>query len=214
MNPQQYILGEQARVRIRSVLEWGNTFARLMLREVPLNTGTVVAVFSSPVDQSKLNEFEYGGKLPLPAKETWIGAPNIFLMIPTPTSDSCFVSIVQDFLQANPLHMCLCEDALARSTDSGLAKRKSRIYFFNQEVYSVLLFIDHKDDVILQANRETHSLPYFISALIAQPKQLFSTEPMRGVFTQDTLTVLARNVKSLIIGAYDGEGYLVWNIND
>jgi hypothetical protein len=213
---KEITLGPEAIDYIRKCLRDGNTLASYLLQKLNLDRGRVVTFLSSEVTAEVAKQFTTGGKLPLPPKSQWRyteGESSKWRMVPIPDTDSCLVTIIEAFLSAEEKRVCIFEDALSRPHDPILSRSVARLLTFNDEVYHFLSGRDVESSKIRQTIRQAKSIPLFIGAMTFIPEESsFSYKARKMTIASDELLrVLAERTEKIVVGAYDGEGYLIWN---
>jgi len=190
-----FSLPAEANRYIRNCLEAGNSLAKHLLTQLDLENGRVVSFLPPGVNPSVAQQFRYGGVAS--AKE----------------SISCLVALIRTFLSTGEGRLCICENALARPNDPILSSSDTRILIFKNEVYHFLSEGDVESRKIRQTIGEAESAYLFIGVMTSVPKESsFSHEARRITIPSDELLrVLAERAEKIVVGAYDGEGYLIWN---
>lgn len=194
-------LGASGTAYVRECLESGKTFARLLLQSHDLNAGRVFTKLPAGVDNGAAKDFDSGGKLP----DLYPRATNLQAV---PDTDFLLIPKISEFLRGSPVNMCIFEDANAMPTDPFLQSVSTRYSAFQEEVYHLICQPDNNGDAISKTLRQAHSW-LTIGALTSAPQE---TEicAQRGDLTLSTLTTLAQRTEVIIVGAYDGEGYVIW----
>ncbi len=103
------------------------------------------------------------------------------------------------------------KNALAEARDSWLQRAKSRVVANGSEVYHALFNVDRDKSKIEDAIREWHHLPTSIGALGRTSGETSARIASLKAISAEQLTAFAETVQSVFVGAYDGEGYVVWN---
>jgi hypothetical protein len=190
----------------------GNALAKAVLDFVPLQQGQVVSCLPQGVALTSLRDFRTGGKLPSPPVSEWQSTQRedeTLLMIPVPSTDDWLAEKVRAFLTGDPERLCIFEDALKRYGDPVLSKVPTRYATFDKEVYHLLLSVDAQQERILKAIRTARSIPTFIGVMT---KWVGSAPNSHHTsISSSTIRSLAERAEKIIVGAFDGEGYLVWH---
>ena len=127
--------------------------------------------------------------------------------IPGPTEDSN--AKLGEFIYQSLSSLdgvCFLENAVASASDPWLRKAKSNIATYGSEVYHVIASRDIGNQKIVETIREASQIPVFIGAA----GQATSESVAHKVVTAETLKHVAETAQLVFVGAYDGEGYLVW----
>jgi len=185
---------------VTKCLELGKTLSKLLLQIRDLNTGRVVTRLPSDLDDATAKDFETGGKLP-PL------SPRTTTLQPVPNTDLLLSEEIQVFLAAGDRNVCIFEDASASPSDPFLHSLDTRYVTFEDEVYHLLCQADKDQDSILATVRRAHSW-LFIGVLTSAPPGVDLCS--EGVLTKSLLKFLAEEARKIVVGAYDGEAYLIW----
>lgn len=207
----EVVLPAQARLYVEECLRQGNTLSGRLLQHVDQYTGDVRTFVPSATTVDKLLDFHHGGVLPVPPEPQWQHAQGSVL-VPISNTDSCLAEVIEEFLGLAPGQICIFEDALAKVSDGNLSEYTSRIITFEDEVYHVLTPGEANRTRILQTIGEAKSIPTFIGVLTSvsnHPTNLFA---QTRALTWNELASLADRTEQIIVGAYDGESYLLWDI--
>ena len=136
-------------------------------------------------------------------------------MAPVPGTSKQLAAMVQEFLNRSDKRIGLFESAVAKPTDGFLSTPNAkdlRVMTFQEDVYYLLKENDDREmiDKTLQYAKSYLVLGVLVH-LTDKDKFLFLDEDsLRKELTLDQLKVLANQTEKIIIGAYDGEGYLIW----
>jgi len=207
-------VGPVARSFILERLSQGNKLAHEMLESLPLTQGRITTFLPSGVVPQSLEDFATGGKLPTPPTSQWKGSKlrdETLLMIPVPTTDSWVVTKIKEYLLEAKDRVCVLEDALKRPGDAVLGRLSSRYATHDREIYHLLFQEDAKEQRILETLRAARSIPTFIGSL-----SVWKGDPLEvkfGALSISQIKILANSTQKLLVGAYDGEGYLIWDIH-
>ena len=214
MDGKEIQFGPEAVRYIEGRLALGKTLAGYLLQHTELSSGQVVTFLPSDVSYESARQFEYGGKLPaLSGSEKYFTAKDgtIWRMSPTPNSDFYLAGIIKAHLNMGEGRICIFEDANARSGDPFLLSCPVQYATFNEEVYYFLTGKGLNDIKIKDTVRYAASW-LFICAMTVIPQGFIDSE--NQVFTSEQLTELAKKAEKIAVGAYDGEGYLIWSKHD
>jgi hypothetical protein len=197
-------LGSEGLEYLRSRLARGHSFAAFLLQATHLATGSVFTYLPPDVDREGLRSFEVGGLLRSKSQSASAGPPTPL----TSRGQDCLIALITDDLKP-PGRLCLFEDALARPGDPSVQRLIGDLCFHEGEVYHYVLSGNSEREHVLTTIRRAESLPVFVGAVCAVPDGL-QFPPEKRILTSATLHVLASHVTRIVVGAYDGEGYLLW----
>ncbi len=116
---------------------------------------------------------------------------------------------IRVFLKAGNLNACVFEDWSVKAGDPNLSSSKSHILTFHGEVYYVLFGGDVEDSRIETTVAEARRLPVSFGVMTSVPDEA-SNVNMKAGLDCDLLRSLAERTERIVVGAYDGESYLIW----
>ena len=208
---EEVVLGLEAVDYIVACLKEGRTLAKYLLSR-ELTTGRVRTLLPPGADHSMSTSFRTGGKFPDSPQSTWRSLEGGGYAVPIPNANACLASIIQSFLTHSSQNLCIFENALARASDPYLTTLTSTICTCDDEVYHLLTSKDvtEKHCRIETTIEEAMSIPIFVGALTSWPGECSGALTTGKCLTADSLSQLALRAEQIIIGAYDGESYLIW----
>jgi len=181
-----------------------------LLQSVDFSTGAVAVLNAVPLSESLIMEFNWGHVPPAPESAQYIkiqGRP--FLADPTANSYEHLTEVIYSSMES-PESICLMENMLASPNDPWLKRAKSRLATYGPEVYHVLTSSDRRKEKIEDTLRESESLPVFVGAVGRQPPDRIADDSEHVTISLGQLKSFAKSASCIFIGAYDGEGYVVW----
>ena len=199
---------------IREHLGYGHTLSSYFLEKVDLQTGYVTTGLPGNANLEKVYNFKYGGILPTAPESEWrrvIGKDGRkFVMVPTPRFFSYTVEIISSFLKGGAGRICILENATNKPTDPVLQKYQSIIWTHQDEIYHILGREDYSNKEIEKIINEAEALWTFVGFMTYMPSKEFLISS-RYEIPLEELKALAERTEKVIVGAYDGEGYLIWH---
>ena len=208
---REYELGSEAIKFIEKCLSAGNILAQTLSKKFDFKKGQVTTALPLDIDPAEAKDFE-DGILPEPPKSEWrrVAEPDgsQWIMIPKPNMDFWLASTIRMYLSKENKRLCIFENALANSSDPWISSKKSKIFIFKHEVYHFLLRSDVAGKKIEQTIRDATS-HLFIGVLTSVPRETAFPKNRQEVNFEE-LKVFVERTEKIIVGAYDGEGYLFW----
>ncbi|MDP9477523.1 MAG: hypothetical protein M3R38_17870 [Actinomycetota bacterium] len=196
---EDHPLRRAANEYVRECLEYGHSLSRGLRRLHDVKSGRVVARLPLGANTVGLEKFEWGGKKraasPYPER--------------SPSAEEALASSIASFLAQGEGRVCVFENYLARRTDPWIARAKSRTLFFGDEVYHVVAGEHTGRDEVETAIREAKSPSIFVGTLSRLPLG-YRLDAAGSELSEDLMRVLAEGAEEIVVGAYDGEGYLIW----
>jgi len=192
-------LDARGNARVADCLSDGKTLAQRLATELPIADGTVYAVVGPGVSEDHLYRFRWGGVVPQtpPDQSGWqevVTAGAVFARaVAARLRDLCGTLVVQDW------HVT--------SSHPGLAIRGHEPWLFGEEVYFV-----SRDSTVDEAEHllAMGDLWPGLTALVAEVDLPAALRQSAHEIEPSLLDELVGGARELIIGAYDGESFLLW----
>lgn len=196
----EFQLGQEAINYIKFVLNGGKTLSCCILKNCNLDYGKVKACLPTNFNDD-VNIFDYNRK---------ILSSSIINNIPTKT-DSLLAQIIESYLEIGGGNICILEDAAANADAPCMMHiiEDSDTLIFGQEVYYILSnkgVMDNKK--IEKTIHNAKSLWHFVCIFTSLTKGEIMS--LKKDITEHELNLLAKNIVKMAIGAYAGNGYLIW----
>lgn len=190
----------EANEYIRACLARGKTLSHYLLELCNLDNGSAVTYLPNDFDEIALNQFDIGG----------IIQKNTNLKKIMPETDLWLANRIHSFLTAGDSNICIFENALAKPNDQWLALRNTQIFTFQDEVYHYLLHRDTEKELIEKTIRDATT--YLFIGIMSCVKDITPFQQHANVITASELKFFAEKTKKIFVGAYDSEGYLIWEL--
>jgi hypothetical protein len=129
-------------------------------------------------------------------------------MVPIPNTSAILATIISEHLVATSSRVCVFEDANTRPSDPVFHRIKTPVFTFENEVYHFARGGAADSGEIQQLIRAASSW-LVIGVLAALPSGVVLEN--RSEVPDATLDALASGAEKIIVGAYDGEGYVIWS---
>ncbi len=210
---QRFALGLEGVRYIRDRLADGKALGGMLLRTLQLDRGTTFTFLPPGVDERERLKFCQGGKLPQPARPvTRIRAPDggTWHMTPKPNTRSKLADVIASFIDRDEHRACVFEDETASPDYPYLRTIATPIGTYKEDVYHFV--VGPSPDLQLIERTIAHATSWlFICAMTVVPKDMLPLRPgMRQIEFND-LRRLAEGTEQIAVGAYDGEGYVLWS---
>jgi len=187
----------------------GKALAKLLLENLNFDIGTITALNPAPLEAKQVMQFSWGHL----HSDEHSAVP---LVINGEAYSACQKANSYEQLAEiitslqGPEEICIFENPLATAGDPWLRGAKSRVSTYDHDVYHILTFADLTGTNIENTLREANGFPAPIGALGPRPSDPIFESPRHVTISAEHLTGFVRGVHSLFVGAYDGEGYLIW----
>jgi hypothetical protein len=205
----QIALGSEALDYLCERLEKGRALLRYALPGVRSRPGEIRTLLPAGVPDDAARDFQWGGKVaPGPSRYTTAPDGRRFRIEEVRGTRDGLIWVIQQFLAGGPSHVCVV-NTVARPSHSWLKRTKGQMVVADDEIYGLVAHGASVGEIDV-AIREGGGWGF-----VAAMSQL--TEPLTiggpGTVTpvsDELLRQIARRTRMVAIGAYDGEGYLVW----
>lgn len=181
--------GPEAITYIRSCLSEGDTISTYLLN-LPLENGRVATHLPTTISPAASRRFKVGG------------------VTTRSETEPALVAFILAYLRGQRKRYAVFE-ALERPGDAPLSSSKAQFFIHEDEIYYFLTPQERDPTKVASTVRAARSYP-FIGVLTSIPED----EPdIRAGYelTADILERLAMRTEHILIGAYDGEGELIWS---
>lgn len=202
-------LDARGNARVAECLSNGRTLAQRLAAELPIDDGAVYALVASDVSEDHLYHFEWGGVVPQVPRDQWARLSDGSSMQGVVTADAVFAPAVAARL-CELRGTLLVQDWYATSSDPGLPIRGHQPWLLGPDVY----FVNRTNTV----DEAAHLLAMGdiwpgLTALVTEVDLPSALRESAHEIEPSLLDELVGSARELIIGAYDGESYLVWARN-
>lgn len=207
---KNYLNFEKSLQYTRHQLKGGNTLSSEVLKSVDFSTGNFFTLLPNDAILEKCYVFTSGGILPQPPMEWYCSEGKMASYSVIPTIQEEMVSYILKKATEDNL-LCVFEDVLSTKKNIYLDffKTHSILRFFKDEVYFVLNR-NKLDELIISKCLEKSNAIWHSLCVLSKIELKKEQDDVFGLKEIDTICV---NAKLIIIGAYDGEGYVVWEKN-
>ncbi len=208
----RFTFGDEALVYLLSRLELGGTLAR-HLTELPLSTGQVSAFLPDDVSREAAQDFEGGEVIPL----DWSRAQHVdgMTLVPVRTrpegkeTEKALERFIQDYLGAGTNRCLLFAGNPGAPDDPWIREHSIQAIFHNKEVYNFLKAPLADISQVAEFRLLYRASWLDISILTRIPN---GVELIGGAnVSSEVIKELADSADHIILGAWDGEGELIWS---
>lgn len=187
-------LGDEARAYVeRQILEGGLTLSRLVLERLRPGEGVLFTHLPPDLEPGQARDFDHGGVARLSS------------------SEQALEQLLWERGSLLETGVFVAENAVASCADPIVRENPRGTFCYGEEVYSwVSCEASRRPDVRGALSRAASGW-VLVAMLSSVPAHL--GEPrlaLRGC-GRETLKALAERAELVVVGAYDGEGYVVWD---
>lgn len=203
MNSLQILLEQKiSKQYLIEQLKDGNTLAQIVLENLCLDKGRFLALLHPSADKNLIYNFRSGGILPKNPLEPVVFRGNFYSG--RKKVDSCqeLALYLRNILNAE--NCCYFDDQMHQREDLIAKKYKTETLYYNEELYLFLQkekFSTEKSKEIIQYV----DAQWYYMNVISQEKPGINQE-----VSIEKLQKIVFSTTHIVVGAYDGEGYLIW----
>jgi hypothetical protein len=156
--------------------------------------GRIYTYLLADVPDSELGDFETGGKADMDVTVPW------------------YAGIVGAHLRQGRNRLCVLEDTCVSPSDPGFEDEDMRhLRIYQAEVYRVLSPDDRDPGVVQDVIRTAASSQTAPGFMTVAPSDW---DPAGTTLGDSQMEALARGVRKVAVGAYDLEGWIVWEAEE
>ena len=162
--------------------------------------------------RSSIEEFRWGGILASSAAVVPTGAERDTpaRISPILNLDSSLALMVTDHLESAPSALCLFENRLAKPYDPWLRHSKLHNLFLGMSVCHYLTSTDSSDTELIRLTiSKSRSIRPPLLGVLTRLADGAATGQTGGV-GGNHIKAIVSHIEKLVVGAYDGEGFIVW----
>jgi hypothetical protein len=202
---EERILGPTALVWIRDVLADG-PLGSLIASRLDLTRGRITTHLPRAVSAEAAHHFLGPVLLPSELEDERLQSGQSFRSLSVQTLGQALADVIRRFLREQREPLCVFEDRLAKPHDGWLARSGTTTLSLDDSVYHFLTRADVYQDRI-ERTVDVVLRPY--PPLVGLLTHCLDDAPA-GPLTPAMLEKLVEQSSHLMIGAYDGEGFLLW----
>jgi hypothetical protein len=197
---------EEATGYIRQVLEDSRRSLAELLKRVDLSRGRVVTW--GPAGRPLPADFSHGGLFAEVPPGSWQRRGGSVAK-PVPSTTGPLVQEIVSFLAGDPLRLCLLANENLDAGDAAARSAPARAVYGNELYHFIPAGTSPPE--IERTLKIARSLPTFVGVLAAPTAKLgLRVEAM----AESVLQAVVASTTGILVGAYDGEGFLLWRRAD
>jgi hypothetical protein len=180
---------------VQNRLETAGTLGKQVRRCLNLEEGKVVALLPEDVEPEYAVRFQYGFWMCGDEPWKWV------------------VSSISEYLARDPSRIVVFELSRPPTGVPGVTSDTFRIGKFQNELVLFLVGPIANSAIINLAMRAATRFPDRLGYMTSSPTA-HGDPSVTELITQDYLQELAARTEKIVLGAYDGEGHLIWHKRD
>jgi len=186
----------------KRVLSKGHTLGKFLIERIPFEDGEVSVLSPGHLDSSQILDFDSGHFPQEPIRGSG-------LISPVASSADELIKVISKALSA-PSSVSLIENSSAKPNYRWLQQAKSFVVVHESEVFHLVFSKGRSKSKIEQAIRESHRVPTFIGAVGRPASKLSDLTQNLQTISVSEIQHIAETASIFFLGAYDGEGFLIW----
>jgi hypothetical protein len=202
-------VGKQAVAYIQEQLKQGGVLSRLLLRYLELGPGVAWTYVPAEVDQAIVDDLAYGSVAAPVARESYVVSDGYAVVPVVAPSRPIIVGMIVRFLRSHSDAYCVFEDALVRASDPVMKAENAHYMAYGDEV---LYYASREDADLATVSRlmslAEHYLLTGVLSRVAKGTRIF--QPQKPLSSHE-LELIVRGTETIVLRAYDGEGYVAWS---
>jgi hypothetical protein len=212
-NIKEIELGDEGIQYVRQTLGQGRELSKLLLEILDLKSGELKAILPRGTAPDEVNQFLLGGKLPPTGKATTVElwGSRKFQAIEVPNMNNALVSHIAAYLKSSDIAFCIFENALFSAGAAWLKQTSVQTVTFGSSVYHFLCAGQTGADLIESTLKRAKSVSPPTVGILSRLPQGCILNPQLGRIELAELRKIAEQCEKLVVGAYDGESYLIWS---
>jgi len=189
----------------------GKVLAKLILESVDLKQGAIYAILPNKIPLKQVYKFENGGIISLSdadrANTTLIEGG---VMVPTPNNFSRLYPVIKEHLKANAQNICIFIDAMSNADDKCMQEEQTDLFTFQNNVYWYVTAANAEEDKIKTARGNSSDAWIGFLGVLTSAEKIEIPPFDKRELTAEELEAFAKNTNKIVISAYDGESFLIW----
>lgn len=197
---------EKSLLFMKNNLEGGNTLSMELLKSIDFQKGKFFTLLPDTANSNQLYAFREAGILPAtPAKR--------YVMDDSNATYSAIPTIQKDVVPLLSQHIhhgmtCVFEDVLTtiESTHLSFFNESNSLYNYKSEVYYKVNENVYRNDIIKKCLEESNAFWHSLCVITT-----WSTKDLKCTkLSSETIKEICLKTQVVMLGAYDGEGYVFW----
>ncbi len=191
-----------ARQYLEKQLHDGNTLAQSILKILPLDEGHYFALLHPSANQKLVYQFESGGILPENPIEPVKFAGKIYPGRKKSNSNLELIIYLKTFINSKSFYYF--DDQMHRKEDPIAMQYQADTLRYNEELYLFLNASNFSTQYAERIIRHVNARWYYMNIISEE-------DPGKSVeISIEKLVKITSKTTHIVVGAYDGEGYLIW----
>lgn len=195
---------ENYSVVIHRDTEYPQPFLQRVLQRIDLSKGKVITCLPKRTNEEDVYSFSH-------AKINVARVGNLLsqgYLVEVESTREWLIDVFKAYLDSVPRAAVLFAQIYSLPEDPYFKETREKLLTTENEVFYVLSADDSSADRIKSVTKSSDGAhPPLLAFCSVLPEEF----QRRGKLSADSLDFIVNNIKSIVLGAYDGDSYLVWN---
>ena len=199
---------DRAQLYCIKYLEDGNTVANTLIIKIDFRSGNFYSLTSKDAHVDKINDFSSGDLLPQHQMKSTKVQKKTYDIREKANSEKELTQYLNLKLTNNKKLTCIFEDVVRTKSDFTTSLSAENAIFFNSEAYYILNANSIDLDKIRKLINQSDAQWYYLNIITSCEVNDFQND-----LNQRIINDIVENTQIIVIGAYDMEGYVIWERN-
>lgn len=202
---------EKTSVYVKDQLESGNTLSRELLKSLDFEQGQFFTLLPLNANLKRVYKFPFGGILEQNEIQDYInesGSKSYFSWTPTIKED--LSQFLLKKMKLKSTYACLFEDILRTPKKSIVDFHNHYGVTYSNEVYYLFLNSNISEKLILSGINNSNAIWHQVFIIT----EIENQNDLCKQITMNDIKRFCLKTNLLIVGAYDGEGFILWEPNE
>ena len=180
-------------------LKNGHSLAQQISTNIDFRKGKFFTLLPNNAVLNRIYLYHQGGILPSLGRLETARYANFW---PIPNTDQQLIEFIYAYFLEHNSHELIIDHVIARTSDLHLDIKGTDLITYNKEVYYVMTSSTAYPELIQELIETTGQAWYFLAVL--------TNHTLRKEIDNKAWKTICAHITYVIIGAYDGEGYIFW----
>jgi hypothetical protein len=204
-------LDSRGNERVSECLSNGKTLAHRLVNTLEISKGTTYAIADREASEEQLYHFEWGGIVPQIPREKWLHGKNGSLFQEVVTIDNLLAKVMEQRLSRTK-SLLIVQHWYGSPEDPWLVDEQRRPWIFGKEIYFASTQPTQKDVFELFRLASDH-WPGTLG-IVSDFRMPDLPKDIDYIMDSEIINGIVSKTREVLIGAYDGESYLLWTLDD
>lgn len=201
-------LDKRALKYVANELQYQNKMSGYLSSHLDLRKGNLTTFLPFKISDSQLYDFTTGGVLSTISKSTPILRDTAYLCEKKTNLASHLATIIHKQLSSYTDLYCIFDDVMMDPGDQDLTRFPKTHKVVENEVYHLIDQSNASLELLLDTINAVSVSWHFLCVIVETPVKNFFANKCN--LSDKEFLSLFHNIKFVVVGAYDGEGFIIW----